>query len=136
MVIAVVAQFFLAAFGAFDSTGDDPFEFHSMLGYLLSLFAVLVTIVGALAKMPGRLIGMTGLVAGLILVQSLIRALADALNDSGDTSTTSGQIVFGLHAINGLAIMAVSGQVARQSRALLNSVEAREPAADSAQRAS
>ncbi|HKA69730.1 MAG TPA: DUF6220 domain-containing protein [Actinomycetes bacterium] len=124
LVLAVVAQFFLAASGAFDTApNDESFQPHRMLAYLMFLFAVLLTIVAALARMPGRLIGMTALVAGLIIVQMVIAMLARAFNDSGDTSTTAGQLVFGLHAINALAILAGSATVARQARALLRSEE-------------
>jgi hypothetical protein len=75
--------------------------FASWVGLRIVLFAILLTIVAALARMPGRLTAMTGLVAGLGVGQSLIRAVADAFNDTGDTSTTAGKLVFGLHAING-----------------------------------
>jgi cytochrome b561 len=119
LVLAVVAQFFLAASGAFDTAPkDESFQAHRSLGYGILLFAVLLTIVAAMARMPARLIGMTGLVAGLAVVQGLIRALAAAFNDTGDTTTTAGQLVFGLHAINGLIIMALATTVARQARAL------------------
>jgi hypothetical protein len=117
LVLAVVAQFFLAASGAFDTAPkDESFQAHRSLGYGIVLFAVLLTVVAAMARMPGRLIGMTGLVAGLAVLQSLIRALAGAFDDTGDTSTTAGQLVFGLHAINGLIILAVATAVARQAR--------------------
>ena len=125
LVLVVVAQFFLAASGAFDTApNDESFQPHRALGYGLILFAVLLTIVAALARVPGRLIGMTGLVAGLGVVQSLIRAVAGAFNDAGDNTTTAGKLVFGLHAINGLAIMAVAGIVSRQARALSRSAPA------------
>jgi hypothetical protein len=129
LVLVVVAQFFLAASGAFDTAPkDESFQTHRSLGYGILLFAVLLTIVAALARMPGRLVGMTALVAGLAVVQSLIRTLADAFNDAGDTSTTAGQLVFGLHAINGLAILAVAGTVARQARTLSRSAVTDRPA--------
>jgi hypothetical protein len=121
-VLVVVAQFFLAASGAFDTAPkDESFQPHRALGYGIVLFAVVLTIVGALARMPGRLIGLTGLVAGLGVGQALIRTIAGALNDTGGTSTTAGTLVFGLHAVNGLAIMAVAGTVARRARTLSRS---------------
>jgi hypothetical protein len=129
LVLLVVAQFFLAASGAFDTAPkDESFQPHRALGYGILLFAVLLTIVAALARMPGRVIGMTGLVAGLTVGQALIGALADAFNGPGDTSTTAGRLIFGLHAVNGLAIMAVAGTVARQARALSRSAVADRPA--------
>jgi hypothetical protein len=128
LVLAVVAQFFFAASGAFNTAPkDESFQMHRSLGYGIVLFAVLLTIVAALARMPGRLIGMTGLVAGLVVVQGLIRALADAF-DTGGTSTTAGQLVFGLHAINALVIMAVAGTIVRRARALSRSAVTGRPA--------
>jgi hypothetical protein len=59
---------------------------------------------------------MAGLVAGLVVVQVVIAVLARAFNDTGDTSTTAGQLVFGLHAVNGLIILAVAVTVARRAR--------------------
>ena len=119
LVLVVVAQFFLAASGAFDTApNDESFQPHRALGYVIVLVAVLLTIVGALARMPSRLIGMSGLVVGLAVVQPVIAALARAFNDTGEASTTAGTVVFGLHAVNGLAILAVAGTVARRARAL------------------
>jgi FtsH-binding integral membrane protein len=129
LVLAVVAQFFLAASGAFDTApNDESFQTHRALGYGIVLIAILLTIVAALARIPGRLTGMTGLVAGLGVGQGLIRAIAAAFNDTGDTSTTAGKLVFGLHAINGLIILAVAGTVARRARALSRSAVADRPA--------
>jgi Family of unknown function (DUF6220) len=117
--VLLAAQFFLAAFGAFDTGGkDQAFEPHRSLGYIIIYYAVLLTIVAAVARMPGRLIGMTGLVAVLGVVQSLIGTIADALNGPGDSSTTAGKLIFGLHAINGLAIIGVAVAVAQQARVL------------------
>jgi hypothetical protein len=128
-VLVVVAQFFLAASGAFDTAPKDEFfQPHRALGYGIVLFATLLTIIAALARMPGRLIGMTGLIAGLGVGQALIRAIADAFNGPGDTSTTAGKLVFGLHAVNGLIIMTAAGTVARRARALSRSVMADRPA--------
>ncbi|MBE3015919.1 hypothetical protein IL992_43185 [Microbispora sp. NEAU-D428] len=113
--LAVVAQFFLAAGGAFDTApNDESFQAHRMLGAGIVLLAVLVTIVAAIARMPGRLIGMSGLVAGLAVVQVVIRAIASAFDGTGG-STTAGELVFGLHAVNGLAILAVAGRIVRQA---------------------
>ena len=44
---------------------DESFQTHRTLGYVIILFAVLLMVVAPLARVPGRLIGMTGLVAGL-----------------------------------------------------------------------
>jgi len=129
LVLAVVVQFFFAASGAFNTApNDEAFQPHRALGYPIFILAILMTIVAALARMPGRLIGRTGLVAGLVAVQVVIVVLAKAFNDTGDTSTTAGQLVFGLHAVNGLAILHVAGNLARQARALSSSAATGRPA--------
>jgi len=129
LALAIVAQFFLAASGAFDSApNDESFRTHRALGYGLVVLAILLTVVAALARMPGRLIGMTGLVAGLGAAQGVIRAVAAAFNDTGDTATTAGTLVFGLHAVNGLIMLAVAGTVARRARVLSTSAVADRPA--------
>jgi hypothetical protein len=111
LLLVLIAQFFLAASGAFDEApNDESFQPHRALGYGIILLAVVVTIVAAVARMPARVIGMTGLVAGLAAIQSVIRVLAGAFGDAG-------QIVFGLHAVNGLIMVAVLGRIVRLSRA-------------------
>jgi hypothetical protein len=122
LMLVVVAQFFLAASGAFDTApNDESFRPHRALGYMIFLLPVLMTIVAALARMPGRLIGMTALVAGLTVMQMVIAELAGAFGES----TTTGQLVFGLHAVNGLVVLAVAGRIVRQARALSRSAVAR-----------
>ena len=121
LMLVVVAQFFLAASGAFSTApNDESFRPHRALGYVIFLLPVVMTIVAALARMPGRLIGMTALVAGLTVVQVVIAVLARAFGDTGDSATV-GQLIFGLHAVNGLVILAVVGMIVRQARALSRS---------------
>lgn len=121
LMLAVVAQFFLAASGAFDTAPhDESFRGHRMLGGGIVLIAVLVMVVAAIGRMPGRLIGMSGLVAGLAVVQFVIKAIATAFDGTGGSSTAGG-LVFGLHAVNGLAIVAVTGRIIRQARQLAGS---------------
>lgn len=113
-VLAIVGQFFLAASGAFDpAPNDESFQPHRLLGGGIILLAVGVTTVAAIARMPGRLIGMSGLVAGLTVVQFMIGAIATALDGSG--GSTLGRLVFGLHAVNGLAILMVAVAIARRT---------------------
>lgn len=121
LTLAIVAQFFLAASGAFDTApNEESFQPHRMLGYGIALLAVLMTVVAAISRMPGRVIGMTGLIAGLALLQGIIRAIASAFGDTGE-STTAGQFIFGLHAINALVIMALAGTIARRAREVYRS---------------
>jgi hypothetical protein len=119
LMLVVVAQFFLAATGAFNAApNDEAFRAHRAMGYVAFLLPVAMTIVAALARMPGRLVGLAALVAGLVVVQVVIAKLAEA---SGDSST-AGQLIFGLHGVTGLVILAVAGMIIRQALALTRSV--------------
>lgn len=122
LMLAVLLQFVLAGSGAFDTAPKvESFQPHRTLGYGILLFAVLLTLIAALARLPGRLIGMTGLVAGLVLLQGVIRAIASAFGETGDSTSTGGELFFGLHAVNALIIMAVVGMIVRQARELSRS---------------
>jgi hypothetical protein len=128
LMAIVVAQFFFAASGAFSTaSNDESFGPHRALGYVIFLLPVVMVIVGALARMPGRLIGMAALVAGLTALQVVIAKVAEALGDTGD-STTAGPLIFGLHAVNGLVIVAVVGMLVRQARVLSTSAVPTRPA--------
>ncbi|GIF47597.1 hypothetical protein DFJ67_7068 [Asanoa ferruginea] len=116
LMVVVVIQFFLAGSGAFDNGPvDEAFKPHRSLGYLTVILAIVLTLAAAVARMPGRIIGLAGLVAGLTLLQPVIAVVAKGFGDEG-TTTTAGQIVFGLHAVNGLVIMAVLRNVLMASR--------------------
>ncbi|MFD0360503.1 DUF6220 domain-containing protein [Nocardia sp. GCM10030253] len=113
LLLAVIAQFYLAASGAFDTAPiEESFQPHRTLGNAILLFALVITIAAAVVRMPGRLIGLAGLVAGLVIVQSVIREVAKSFGDGSSTS----HFIFGLHAINGLVIVGVIGMIVRQSQ--------------------
>ena len=119
LMIAVAVQIFLAGVGAFDAApNDESFQPHRALGYGILLLAVVLTLFAAVVRMPGRVIGMTGLVAGLVVVQSLIRAIASAFGESSDSTSTAGELIFGLHAINAMIIVIVVGMILRRAREL------------------
>ncbi|WP_043842828.1 DUF6220 domain-containing protein [Amycolatopsis taiwanensis] len=113
VVLAVVVQFFLAASGAFDNAPrEESFGPHRALGTAILALAVVVTIAAALARLPGRIIGMWGLTVGLLLLQMVITEVAGAIGDG----STAAQLVFGLHAVNGLAIMGLATFLLWRSR--------------------
>ncbi|GAA1881109.1 DUF6220 domain-containing protein [Asanoa iriomotensis] len=117
LMVVVVVQFFLAGSGAFDDAPvDEAFKPHRSLGYLTVALAIVLTLAAAVARMPGRVIGLSGLVAGLALLQPVIAVIAKGFGDEG-TTTAAGQFAFGLHAVNGLIIMAVLRSVLVASRA-------------------
>ncbi|WP_075738894.1 DUF6220 domain-containing protein [Streptomyces acidiscabies] len=118
IMFAIVVQFFLAGSGAFDTAPvDEAFRPHRMLGYLIVLLSIVATLIAALARVPGRLVGMTGLLAGLGIAQPVIATIAKAFSDTDDSST-AGQLVFGLHAVNALVMVAVAVRILRLAREL------------------
>ncbi|GAQ50455.1 DUF6220 domain-containing protein [Streptomyces acidiscabies] len=118
IMFAIVVQFFLAGSGAFDTASvDEAFRPHRMLGYLIVLLSAVTTLIAASARVPGRLVGMTGLLVGLGIAQPVIAAIAKAFSDTDDSST-AGQLVFGLHAVNALVMMAVAVRILRLAREL------------------
>ena len=64
---------------------------------------------------------MTGLVAGLILLQSVIREIANAFSETSGSTSAAGELVFGLHAVNGLIIVGVVGTIFDRARELARS---------------
>lgn len=112
-----VALFFFAAFGAFSAgPREESFAIHRALGHMLIAAAVLTTLVAALARAPRRLIGLTGLVGVLAIIQFLISTVAGAVDDGG--SATAAAAVFGLHALGGLLTMGVARTVFLRARQL------------------
>lgn len=110
LFVATLVQFYLAAVGAFDRPRDDEsFVLHRMTGMMIiPALSVLATIVAAIVRAPGKLIALTILPVGLVLVQMLIRAIAGIFDGNNDETSAVELVIFGLHAINGLVIMAVA----------------------------
>ncbi|MBB4931159.1 hypothetical protein F4561_001979 [Lipingzhangella halophila] len=115
MMLVVVVQFFLAASGAFDTApNDESFQAHRALGYGIVLFAVVLAVIAALARVSGRLVALPGLVAVLAVVQAVIGVVANMSAGAGGSAMV-GQLIFGMHAVNGLAIIAVVGLIVQQA---------------------
>ncbi|MEW9532447.1 DUF6220 domain-containing protein [Microbispora sp. NPDC049125] len=134
LLVAVVAQMYFAAVGAFDKPqDDDSFALHSVTGMMIiPALSLLATVVAAAARVPGRQIGLTILPLGLVIVQMLIIALGGAFDDSTGNTTPLSLAVLGLHALNGMAIIGVSAWVFRGARQL--AVTGSRPAAGGAPR--
>ncbi|MEU5722664.1 DUF6220 domain-containing protein [Micromonospora sp. NPDC047738] len=130
LLLAVLAQFYFAAVGAFARPQhDDSFALHDATGMMvIPLLSLLATIAAAVARAPGKVVGLTILPLGLVLVQVLIVTLGRAVSGGEDTTTPAGLAILGLHAINGLAIMAVAGVVFRRARLLAAAARTIEPA--------
>src|SRR4051812_8731405 len=107
---AFALQFVFAAVGAFTKpAADDSYALHSINGMaVIPVLTLLAILLAALAKAPGRLIGLTSLVLGLVVLQGLIAMLANAFADATGASTPVGLIVGGLHAVNGIVAVHVA----------------------------
>lgn len=120
LLAAFALQFVFAAVGAFTKpASDEAYALHSITGMaVIPVLTLLTTLFAALAKAPGKLIGLTVLPLGLVILQALLAALAGALTDSGGASTTFGLVVGGLHAVNGIVAVHVVVGVLRSARRL------------------
>jgi len=118
LFVAIVFQFYLAASGAFDKPqDDDSFALHRINGMaVVTGLSVLATIVGALARVGARTVALTIVPALLVVVQMLIRAIAEAFEASNGDTTGASVAIFGLHALNGMAIMLVTVILLRRAR--------------------
>ena len=126
LLASFVLQFAFAAVGAFTKpAGDGAYTLHSVNGTaVIPALALLTTLLAALAKAPGRLIGLAILPVGLIVVQALLAALANASTDAVGASTPLGLTIAGLHALNGIVAVHVAVSVHRAARKLASPAEA------------
>lgn len=102
LVAGLVVQVFLAGLGVFDS--PDQFEVHRNFGYTLELLPIVMILVGLVAGVGRRSIGLTALVFVLFLVQSLLVAVR-----------TDAPMVAALHPLNGFLILFLAIVVARDA---------------------
>jgi hypothetical protein len=119
LLLAILVQFFFAGMGAFDKPrDDDSFAAHRAFGnMIIPLLSLLLIVAAALAKAPGRLIGLAAVPLGLTILQILIVVLGRAVAGGEDSDTSGGSLVIlGLHAVNALIMMGVAGTIMRQAR--------------------
>ncbi|PYC75052.1 hypothetical protein C7C45_04025 [Micromonospora arborensis] len=126
LLVAFSLQFVLAAVGAFTRpAGDDSYALHSVNGMAVIPVLTLLTILfAALAKAPGRLIGLTVLPVGLVVVQALTAMLANGSTDAAGVSTPLGLTIAALHAVNGIIAVHVVVGILRAARELARQVPA------------
>jgi hypothetical protein len=119
-LLAVLLQFYFAAVGAFaHPQNDSSYALHGIEGTIvIPAVSVLATVAAALARVPRRLVALTIAPLGLVVVQVLIIVVGYALTGSTEDRTTpAGLAVLGLHALGGLATLAVAGLVFNRARA-------------------
>jgi len=109
LVVSVVIQFYFAAFGVFTAPqNDSQYILHLTNGrFILPVLCLLCIGAAALAKAPGKLIGFTAIPFGLLLLQIVLFVIAGLLGSSPEKTTVVGQVILGLHAVNGLAILGI-----------------------------
>ncbi|MET8231715.1 DUF6220 domain-containing protein [Micromonospora sp. NPDC005298] len=120
LLVSFALQFVFAAVGAFTKpAGDGAYALHSVNGMAVILvLTVLTALCAAMAKAPGRIVGLAVLPIGLVVVQALIAMLANASTDAAGASTPLGLTIAGLHAVNGIIAVHVVVGVLRAARQL------------------
>ena len=108
---ATVVQVFLAGFGVFraddegqDKTFSKAFNVHSGLGFFLQFGSLLLLIVALIAWRDKRLIGLSALLFGLMVLQTVFAS-------AGKNHPWVG----GFHPLNGFIIVGLSGWLASQA---------------------
>ena len=126
LLVSFVLQFAFAAVGAFTKpAGEGAYALHSVNGMaVIPVLTLLTTLFAALAKAPGRIIGLAILPLGLVVVQVLIAVLANAFTDAAGASTPVGLTIASLHALNGIVAVHVVVSVLRAARRLAGPAEA------------
>lgn len=125
LLATFVLQFVFAAVGAFTKpAGDGAYALHSVTGMaIIPALTLLTTLFAALAKAPGRLIGLAILPLGLVVVQALIATIANSFTDAAGASTPLGLTIAGLHALNGIVAVHVVVSVLQAARRLARPAE-------------
>lgn len=106
LALIVAAEFFFAAMGGFHAS----YRPHHVLGYVIFSMPIVMAVVAAVAKLPKRFLGMLLGVVALTGFQVLVAKVAFAIGG------TAGPIVFGLHALGGMAIIALAVTILREAR--------------------
>jgi Family of unknown function (DUF6220) len=100
LVAGLVVQVFLAGLGVFES--QTRFMTHRYLGYTLELLPLAMVVSGLAGGLGRRLVGLSALILGLFLAQSVFVAVR-----------TEAPMVAALHPVNGFLILLLSIVVAR-----------------------
>jgi len=105
LVVALVVQVWLAGRGVFESPG--VFTTHRDVGYVISLFPIVLLVLGFLGGMGRRVAIMAALIFALVILQSVFVAMR-----------TSSPAIAALHPVNGFLILLVALMLARESWAM------------------
>ena len=102
LVAALVVQVWLAGRGVFESPG--VFATHRDVGYTISIFPIVLLVLGFLGGMGRRVAIMAAVIFGLVILQSVFVVMR-----------TSSPAVAALHPVNGFLILLVAVILARES---------------------
>jgi hypothetical protein len=102
LVAALVVQVWLAGRGVFESPG--LFVTHRDVGYTLSIFPIVLFVLGLVGGMGRRVAIMAVAIFGLLILQSVFVAMR-----------SSTPAVAALHPVNGFLILFVAIMLARES---------------------
>ena len=98
----LLVQIFLAGLGVFE--GPSRFEMHRDFGYTLYLPILVLIVLSIVGRGPARLIGLSVLLMGQILLQSVFVVMR-----------TDNPQVAALHPVNGVLMLVVSLVLAREA---------------------
>jgi Family of unknown function (DUF6220) len=102
LVATLVLQVWLAGRGVFES--PTVFVTHRDVGYAISLFPIVLLVLGFLGGMGRRVAIMAAVIFGLVILQSVFVALR-----------SSSPAIAALHPVNGFLILLVAVLLARES---------------------
>ena len=101
-IVGLAAQVFLAGLGVFDS--PTAFVTHRDVGYTLSIFPILLLVIGLVGGMGRRMAILAAVIFGLFILQSVFVAMRD-----------SSPMMAALHPVNGFLIVLLAIVVAREA---------------------
>lgn len=98
--LAILIQFFMAGQGAFhdfQTNKHDGYAIHEKLGYVIAILGLVMAVVGALARLGGRAIGMAAVLFVLAApVQALLAGLGKHHSEIGALHAFDGALILGL----------------------------------------
>ncbi|MEV6863614.1 DUF6220 domain-containing protein [Streptosporangium subroseum] len=124
LLVAVIAQFYLATFGAFERPLPEPgtgaIVPHAMNGTtVIPILSLLTTIIAAVARAGRRLIALSAVPLVVVIGQLfVIFPLVELTGSTMERTNTGGHIVFGFHAILGVLMLGAAVTLFQEARTL------------------
>ena len=119
VVIAVVLQFYFAGMGVFSVPEEGLFGIHRAAGRIvLPILFLLSLITAAIARAGKRTIWLTVIAILLLALQTVIFILTGVIFNVGPESPQiplAATMTVSLHALNGVAILVLTGVIARRA---------------------